>query len=80
MTKMMVKGQLSSNKEEAEDLWISSTARKQSLLPKGRNYIILNIFNLNMLLNTKKIMFPEFDDKDNKDNDRTEDEEDDDFV
>ena len=54
MTKMFVKKQLSSNEEEAEDLWISSTARKQSLQPQGSNYIILYIFNLNMFLNTKK--------------------------
>ena len=49
---MLVKKQLSSDEEEAEGLRISSTARKQLLLPKGSNYIILNIFNLNMFINT----------------------------
>ena len=69
MTRMMVKGQSPSNKEAAEYLWISSTGRKRSLLPKGSNYIILHIFNLNMLFNTKKIEFPEFDDEDDEDDD-----------
>ena len=42
MTKMKVKNQPSFAKEEAENLRYSSTmARKQSLLPKGCNYIIL---------------------------------------
>jgi len=54
MTKMMVKGQSSFDKEEAEDVQISLTARKRSLLPKGSNYIILHIFNLNMLTKHKK--------------------------
>ena len=62
MTKMRVKGQPSFDKE-AEDLRYSSTARKRSLLPKGSNSIILYIFNINMFLNTKKIVFPEFDEK-----------------
>ena len=48
MTKMMVKGQPSFDKEEAEDLRYSLTARKRSLLPKGSNHIILHVFNLNM--------------------------------
>ena len=45
MTKIMVKGQSSFDKEEeAENLWISSMARKRWLLPVGSNYIILRIF------------------------------------
>ena len=35
--------------------------KKKSLLPKGNIYIILYIFNINMFLYTKKIVFPEFD-------------------
>ena len=57
MTKMKVKGQTSFDKEEAEDLRYSSTARKRSLLPKGSNYIILHIFNFNMLIKHKKNVF-----------------------
>ena len=57
MTKMMVKGQASFHTEEAEDLCIASTASKWSLLPKGSNYIILHIFNLNMLFKHKKMCF-----------------------
>ena len=69
MTKMMAKGQSSFDNEEAENLWISSTARKRSLLPKGSNYIILHIFNLNILFKHKKLVFPEFDDEDDEDDD-----------
>ena len=57
MTKMMVKGQPSFDKEEAEDLRYSLTARKLSLLPKGSNYIILDMFNLNILFKHRKIVF-----------------------
>ena len=74
MTNMLVKRQLSSDEEEAEGLRISLTARKQSLLPQGSMYIILYIFHINMFLNTKKNVFPEFDDEDDEDDDIIEDE------
>ena len=54
---MLVKGQLSTTEEEAENLQVSSTARKRSLFPKGDNYIILHIFNLNMVLKHKHFVF-----------------------
>ena len=52
------------------------TARKQSLLPKGSNYIILYTFNINKFFkHKKKNVFPEFDDKDVEDDDIIEDKE-----
>ena len=56
-TKMLEKRQLSSDEEKAEDVRISLTAKKRSLLPKASIYIILSIFKKNMSLNTKKMCF-----------------------
>ena len=66
MTKMMVKGQASFDKREAEDPRYSWMARKLSLLPKGTNSIILHVFNLNMF-STQTNCVSEFDDKDDED-------------
>ena len=73
MTRMKAMGQPTLNQEEAKGLRSSSTARKRSLLPKGSNYIILHIFNLNMLFKHKKIVFQSL--MSNKDDDDEDDEE-----
>ena len=57
MTRMKVKGHSPFKKEEAENLWNSLTVWKRSILPEGNNYIILHIFNLNMLFKHKQIVF-----------------------
>ena len=74
MTKMLVKRQLSSNEEEAEDLRISLTARKQSLLPQGSIYIILYVFNINMFFKHKKKTVYKVDEDDDKIEDKEEEE------
>ena len=57
MSRMEFKGQSPFEKDEAEILWNSLTARKQSLLPLGNSYIILYIFNGNMLFKHKIFVF-----------------------
>ena len=55
MTRMEVIGHSPFEKDEAEFLRDSLTARKRSLLPIGNSYIILYILNANMVFKHKKI-------------------------
>ena len=67
-------------KDEAEFLRVSLTAKKQSLLPIGNLHIILCIFNGNMIFKHKKnSCVSEFDEEDNDDDEEEDDKEDEDY-
>ena len=70
--------QLARQKDEAEFLRVSLTAKKQSLLPIGNLHIILCIFNGNMIFKHKFFScVSEFDKEDDDDDDEEEDDEED---